>query len=205
LNPEVEKIARLLRTDAAELSYLDEVEDAALRELHDQIIDRLFSSGQGLFDKLAAASRIVPSALAASLSEKAFGPLITARMASTVDPSAATAVAKRLSPEFLADVAVEMDPRRAPGVIAELPEDVILSACGVLAEREEWVTMGRFVAHLDTRVLLATMGMLDDDALVRTAVVTDDFDHIAEVLQELPGDRVEELFRRLEELGQPLE
>ena len=35
--------------------------------------------------------------------------------------------------------------------------------------------------------------------------MTDDFDRIAEVLQELPGERVEELFRRLEELGRPLE
>jgi hypothetical protein len=201
-DPEVLKIARLLRVEPEELAYLDGVDEEALRELHDQIIERLFSAGQGLFDKLAAAARIVPSPVAASLSQRAFGPLLTARMASTVDRSAAVAVAKRLPPEFLADVAAEMDPRRAPEVIAELPADLIRAASLELADREDYVTMGRFVAHLSPQVLLDTMTALDDEALVRIAVVADDFDYIAEVLKDLPDERVEQLFRRLEELGQ---
>jgi hypothetical protein len=188
---EIEKIARLLRVEPGRLAYLEEVDQDALRELRDQATDRMFAAGQHLFSRLGAASRIVPSPVAATISQRAFGPLLTSRMAGNADPAAAIAVAKRLPPDFLADVAVEMDPRRAPDVIAGLPAELVASTTAELAARGEWVTMGRFVGQLSEDVLAATVEVLDDEALLRIAFVTEQPARLADVLEKLPEQRLD--------------
>lgn len=198
---EIEKIARLLNANPEELDYLLEVDAEALAELRDQVTDRLFAAGAQLFGKLGAASRIVPAPVAATISQKAFGPLMTARMSTVADPSAAIAVAKRLDPKFLADVATYMDPRRAPQVISGLPADLIVSASVELEKREEWVTMGRFVGELELDVIAATVEALSDEALLRIAFVTEQPDRLAVVLDEMPDERIEGMVTVALELG----
>jgi hypothetical protein len=188
---EIEKIARLLRVEPGSLDYLETLDVAALRELREQATDRLFASGDRIFARLVAASRVIPSPVAATISQRAFGPLLTSRMAAKVDPPAAIAVAKRLPAGFLADVAVEMDPRRAPEVIAGLPPDLIAAASVELAERGEWVTMGRFVGQLSDAALRATVAVLDEEALLRTAFVTEEPARFAAVLDDLPDERLD--------------
>ena len=51
--------------------------------------------------------------------------------------------------EFLADVAVELDPRRADAVIARIPAERIVLISRELLRRREYVAMGRFVGHLN--------------------------------------------------------
>jgi hypothetical protein len=60
----------------------------------------------------------------------------------------AVEVAAKLPPPFLADVAVELDPRRASDLIAKIAPALIGQVTGELVARREYVTMGRFVGHL---------------------------------------------------------
>ena len=190
MSPEIDKLARLLGVEPERLAYLEAVEDDALAQLREQVTERIFSAGRHIFARLANASRIVPAPVAATISVSAFGPLLTSRMASTVDPASAIAVAKRLPPEFLADVAVEMDPRRAPEVIGGLPGDLVLAASRVLAERGEWVTMGSFAGHLDDGLIASIARELDDDALARIAAVAEERERLLAALSPDDARRV---------------
>jgi hypothetical protein len=72
--------------------------------------------------------------------------------------------------------------QRASEVIAGIPGARISEITSELAQRQEYVTMGRFVGHLSEEALDAALRALDDEALVRTVFVTEDrlpFDELA--------------------------
>lgn len=171
---EIEKLARLLEAPPERFEYLVAVPPEQIRALRERATDRLFDADRRLFDRLAAGAAIVPDALAATLSQKAFGPLLSARMTGAVDPRKAVSVSKRLPHKFLADVAVELDPRRAAAVLRGLPGDQVAETSRILARREEWVAMGRFVGHLHEDAIRAVLAVLDDRQLVRIAHVMED-------------------------------
>jgi len=187
---EVEKLAGLLGTDGERLSYLEKLSAEEIRELRDCATDRLFDADRGVFDRLAAASGVMPDGLAVSLSQKAFGPLLTARMTGVVAPSTAVSVGRKLPHEFLAEVAVLIDPRRASDVISALPADHVAKTSGLLARREEWIAMGRFVGHLSDDALRATIEDLSDEALLRIAFVMEERDALSRVVAMLSDERL---------------
>ena len=80
--------------------------------------ETLYDADGGSLGRLAAASRLLPAGLTATIGQRAFGPLLSARLAGLLDPDRAVDVAAKLPPPFLADVAIELDPRRASELIA---------------------------------------------------------------------------------------
>ena len=115
--PEVLKLARLLQRDPDTLAYLDGVPEPDLRALRELVTERLFSAQGQALSRLASASKLLPTGLAATIGERTFGPLLCARVAGLLEPSRAVDVAAKLPTPFLADVAIELDPRRAHDVI----------------------------------------------------------------------------------------
>jgi hypothetical protein len=148
--PEILKLAKLLHRDPDSLAYLEALPVEDIRRLRQQVTDMLFSSNQRTFARLAAASRLLPAALNASIAQRAFGPVLAARITAELEPSRAVEVAERLPPSFLADVAIELDPRRAGDVIARIPPPQIAAVTRELVKRDEYVTMGRFLGHCQT-------------------------------------------------------
>jgi hypothetical protein len=114
-------------------------------------------------------------------------------MTAAVDPKKAVSVARRLPHEFLADVAVEPDPRRAAAVLRGLPPEHVAATSRILVEREEWVTMGRFVGHLRDDAIRAAVARLDARSLVRIAYVLEDVDEAARVARLIGDERVREM------------
>jgi hypothetical protein len=121
VHAEVLKLARMLERRPDQLSYLEQLTLGDLRELRERITEVLWNAHDGVLNRLATASKLLPSGISATISERAFGPLLSARLASLLDPERAVDVATKLSPPFLADVAIELDPRRASEVIERLP------------------------------------------------------------------------------------
>lgn len=191
---EIDKLARLLGVDEERLAYLQGVAPEQIRALREAATDRLFDADRKLLDRLAAGAAIIPDGLAATLSLKAFGPLLTARITGAVDPGKAVSVAKRLPHDFLADVAVELDPRRAATVLRGLPAQHVAKTSLILAEREEWVAMGRFVGHLRDDAVRAVIGGLDDEALARIAHVMEDPDAGGRVARIIGEPRLRAMF-----------
>jgi hypothetical protein len=187
---EVVKLARLLDRAPEQLEHLERIPLADLRALREQITDVLFSAQGTALGRLAAASRVLPIGLIATIAEKAFGPLVSARIAGLLEPSRAVEVAAKLPPAFLADVAIELDPRRASDVIAKIPAAQIAGVTRELIRRDEHVTMGRFVGHLSDEALVAAMNEMDDDVLLQVTFVLEEQERLEHLLRLLPEERL---------------
>jgi hypothetical protein len=189
---EILKLARLLHLEPERLSYLENVPADDIRRLRERATDRLFDADGQALQRVAAASRLLPTPLAAAIGQRAFGPLLCARVAGRLDPGRGVELASRLPAEFLADVAVELDPRRASHVIVRIPTAQIVEVAGVLARRREYVAMGRFVGHLSDEAISGALDVIDDASLLQIVFVLEGkqrLNHVAGLLPEarLPG------------------
>lgn len=185
------KLARLLEREPGTLDYLETVPLEDLRALREQITDLLWSADDAALSRIAAASRLLPAAVSATICERAFGPLLTARLAGRLEPSRAIDVAAKLSTLFLADVAAQLDPRRASLLIAGIPARRIAEITRELVRRNEWVTMGRFVGHLSDGALKAALGAMDNPALLRVGFVLEEKERLEVLVSLLPQRRID--------------
>ncbi|HEY2769602.1 MAG TPA: hypothetical protein VGI87_03500 [Solirubrobacteraceae bacterium] len=188
---EILKLARLLHRDPDELSYLGEIPSADIRRLRDQITDVLFDAQSHALGRVAAASKLLPVGVAATIGQRAFGPVLSARITGLLDPGRAVEIADRMPIPFLADVAIELDPRRAREVIARIPAQRIAQITGELVRRGEYVAMGRFVGHLPDGTLLAVVSAMDDASLLRVAFVLEAKGGLDDLIAMLPPERLD--------------
>jgi len=186
---EILKIARLLEVQETDLSYLGDVPAADLRDFRAKATDRLFDGATGL-TRAAAAGRLIPSRLVATIAQRVFGPMLCARAAGGADPAKAVDVAGHLPPDFLADVAVHLDPRRVAAIIAGVPTELVVPVGVELERRGEFVTMGRFLAFVPDESIAAAIGALTDEAMLRTAFVLEHKDRLDHAIGLLPSGRL---------------
>ncbi|WAL64739.1 hypothetical protein ORV05_27835 [Amycolatopsis cynarae] len=184
---EIVKLARLLGAPPDRFGYLGQVPVADLRALRERVTGRLFDAHRGALEKMAAGSRLLPSPILARMAERSFGPLLSARIAGLVEPPRGIDIAKRLSPDFLADVAAELDPRRAAGIISGMPEPVVLAVAAELSRREDWITIARFLDHLPEPTIEASLEILPEDALPLIVPMLDNPSRVAYLSGLLPG------------------
>ncbi|RSD16547.1 hypothetical protein [Amycolatopsis eburnea] len=187
---EILKLARVLGVEHERLEYLARVDADDLKAFREQVTDTLFDANSAVLQRMALAARLLPGAVLAKIAEKVFGPLLCARIAGLVDVSRGVDVAKRLHPRFLAEVAAELDPRRASAIISRIPLDTVLAVAAELARREDWITLGRFVGHLPDPTVRRALEQIDDPGLLRIAFVLDDKSRIDHVVGLLPAHRL---------------
>ena len=187
---EVLKLARLLDVKPDELSYLSGLPSGELRVLRDRATDRLFTSAPGLA-RAAAAAKLIPSGLVATISQRAFGPMLCARAAGGADTAKAIDVARRLPADLPGrrrsppgPTAYGGDHRRGarPEVVVPVAEE--------LGRRREHVTMGRFLAFVPDSAVAAAIGALDDETMLRTAFVLEHKDRLDHAIGLLPPERL---------------
>jgi hypothetical protein len=188
---EVLKLARLLNRDPDELAYLDEIPAADIRQLRDQVTDVLFDGQSHALARLVAAGKLLPVGVTATIGQRAFGPVLSARIAGRLDPKRAVEVADRMPIPFLADVAIELDPRRARDVITRIPPERIAQVSGELVRRGEYVTMGRFVGQLPDEAVRAAVSAMDDASLLRVAFVLESKEGLDDLVAMLPPERLD--------------
>ncbi len=196
---EILKLARLLGREPAGLDHLSALPPGDVAALRERITDVLFDAHGATLSRLATASRLLPVGLVATLGERAFGPVLSARITGLLEPGRAVEMAERLPIDFLADVAVELDPRRANAVIARIPPQQIAEVTAELVRCHEYVTMGRFVGHLPRQSLLAAVREIDDRSLLLVAFVLERKEKLPELLALLPERRLGGLVRAARE------
>ena len=197
LDSEVEalKLARLVRAEPDELTYLQDIAPEDLRDLREQVTMTMFDADRQLLQRVAAATKLIPGKLAAVIGERAFGPLLCARVTGLLEPGRAVDIAARLPTEFFADLAAELDPRRASRVIAEIPPQQIAQVTKELAAHGEFIVMGAFVGQLSEAALRAATEAVDDEALLRTAYVVEAKGNLDALVGLLPSERLESIIR----------
>ena len=166
----------MLGRDPEQLAYLEQLPLADLRELRERVTEVLWSARRQHPEppgrrQQAAAGRGQRGDQRAGLRAPAVGAAgrhcSSRRAPSTSPPSS--------RPPFLADVAVELDPRRASR--GDRPHPAATRSPRSRAsssQREEYVTMGRFVGHLSDEAVAAALGETDDRSLLRVAFVLEE-------------------------------
>jgi hypothetical protein len=190
---EILLLARLLRRRPEELEFLLGAPDADLRVFREQVTEALFDAHTGVIRRLGSAAKLLPSPVLAKIGQKAFGPLLCARIAGEIDPAKATDVAKRLPVSFLTDVAVELDPRRTQRIIEAIPTDTVVAVAVALVDRSDWITLGRFVGFLPDEKIAACLRAIGDVPILRTAFAVDDVSAVATVIDLVPQARLTSL------------
>jgi hypothetical protein len=199
---EVAKLARLLGLDGPDaLAYLDRVPARELRDYRDAVIDLLYDYDRVTLQRAADAARLLPVRTLAKIGERALGPLICARLTGLLDPDRATDISGHFSIDFLAQVAAELDPRRAIEVVTSMAPDRLLGIALAMAAREEYVAMGRFVACLDDRTLAACVEELSDEDLLRIAFVLEGKERLGEVYEVVGLERTQRILDGAESMG----
>ncbi|HEY2159799.1 MAG TPA: hypothetical protein VGH24_00695 [Solirubrobacteraceae bacterium] len=192
---EILKLARLVGCEPQELAYLELLEPQDVRDLREQVTGVLFDADRHMLQRVAAASKLLPSKLAATIGESVFGPLLCARLTGVLDPHRAVDIASRLSTPFLADVSQDLDPRRASRVIGELPASQVADIAKELVRRRQYITMGNVVGHLSKAATLAALGVIDNEALLRTAYVVESKGSLASLVALIGEERMRTIIR----------
>jgi hypothetical protein len=192
-SPEIRKLAHQLGVAPSRLEFLAGVPQADLRELRGLIGEYLFQADRHHFSKVVAVSKIVPTALAAKVTEHALTPLIAARTAELLEPAKAVDMVGRLPDQYLADVSAAMDPARAPEVIANIPPAQVAKVGAELARRGEWVVMGGFVSLVSDAALRSSVEDLSGEQLLRVGYVLDDLSRLDDVADMLTDDQLDDM------------
>ncbi|MFC7616059.1 hypothetical protein ACFQV2_23890 [Actinokineospora soli] len=187
---EVVKLARLLGGDPERFGYLADLPAEDVRAVRLAATDVLYDANGEVFARIAAASKLVPAAITAAIAQRAFGPLLCARVAGALEPERAVDLAGRVPPTFLADVAAEIDPRRVAPILAALPVDRMRGVARELIRRGDHVTMGRFIGELPGPALRVLVSELSAADMLETAVFSDDDTRFAEIFAMVPDEKV---------------
>lgn len=192
---EVMRLTRLLQVAPGSLDGLERLPFDDLRLLRDQVTDALFDHDHHRYDRLTASVALLPGALVATIAEKAFGPMLSARVAGHLDTKRAADLARRLPAPFLAELCTELDPRRAGHIVEGIPTGRIVLIARELLARGEHVTTATFVAHLDDATLDAVIAVSTDDDLLRIAFVVDDIDALDTLVARIDEERLRGILR----------
>jgi hypothetical protein len=193
---EIVKLGRLLEVEAGALGFLERVEATEIRELRRLATDSMFDADREVLTRLAAASKTLPSGLVAAISQRAFGPLLAARVTGFMDPRRAADVGKHLAPSFLADICVQLDPRRAKEIIPRMDVDTVVAVTEELLDRADFVTLGRFVGSMPLDALGAVLDVTEDDELLRVCAVAESAEGVDEIFAVLGEERLRDIRAR---------
>jgi hypothetical protein len=192
---EVTKLGRLLSEPPERLDYLHKLRPDDLRLLRELATDAHYASDGARFQRIAFASSLLPHPLTALIAQKAFGPLLCARIAGVLHTDHAIALADRMPADFLADLAVELDPRRCSAIIAGMPADQIAEVAEIMGKRGEYVAMGRFVGHMTNDAIEQSLAVLDEPALLRISYVLEGDDGLERVIGLMSTDHLRRTVR----------
>ena len=191
---ETAKLTRLLGVeDSQAVAFLLAVPPPELRAYREAVTDLLYDDDQELLQRTADAARLLPARTLAAIGESALGPLICARLTGLLDPHRAVEISNHFEIGFLAQLAAELDPRRAVAVISAIATDTLVAVCTVMAANGEHVAMGRFVAHLDDDALSRCLEALSDEDLLRVAFVIEGEERLSSIFERLGAERTDRI------------
>ena len=191
---EAAKLASQLGLEPAQMAFVDSLGVQELKTLRESIADAMFDEARPRFERAAAASVLLPNGMLADIAERIAGPMLSARIVGLMDTKAALKITLKCSDSFIADAAMELDPRKAKDLIGSVPVERIARLADILVERKAYVTMGRFVDLIQPDVIARVIAQIkDDEALLRTAFFVESKDVLNDLMQFLPAHRVRDL------------
>lgn len=188
---EVLKLTRELQADPGALDGLVTLDPADLRRLRELVGDALHDAHRGAFQRAAAASALLPTPLTARLAQSLIGPYLAARIAAEMPPERSVKLAMHLEVAFLADVCLSLDPARVADTVRGLPDDRVLAVAILLLDRQEYVTLGKFVDVVSASVLDDMSARISDPgALLRITTSIEARHRLDDLMRRIDDDRL---------------
>lgn len=163
---ELEKLAVTLDAPLAELEFLAAYEVDTLRELRNSVSAALFDRQVKRFQRLADSTKLLPNKLVAGITTKVIPPMLSAQITGLLEPDDAVDLAQRLDVNYLADVCVAMDPRRAAPVLRAMPATTVVEVAMEMQRRRAFMPMARFVDALTDDQISAVAQRMSAEGLL---------------------------------------
>ncbi|HSW13545.1 MAG TPA: hypothetical protein VLI06_11945, partial [Solimonas sp.] len=188
---ELMKLARSFEAAPEQLAFLATLPSEALRHLRLALLDRYHDERRRLFQRLARVERWLPLWLTVLIARWWLGPQLTARLAGVMPAEHAALITRRLAPEFMAEVAAWLDPRRARELILLVPVDRIVAVAMAMLARRDYVTLGRFVEYVSDEAVRAVGERVEDEGeLLEIVFHVDSKNRLDHLVRVLPQERV---------------
>jgi hypothetical protein len=196
---ELVKLSLLLGVPSDELSFLEQLPLPTLITVRKLTTDRLFTDGQKLFQKLASASKLLPAGMTASIGEKIFGAMLCARIASEMPHQRAVELADKMTIPFLANVTLELDPRRVKDIIQNMPISRLRAVATELLAQKHYIIMGGFVGYmLPAQLKIILQDITSEEALLHVGFFIENKHQLSDIIRLLPKDRLHKLIGYLQ-------
>lgn len=190
---ELLRLAALLDVDAADLDGLAELPAEELRALRTAITATVHGRHEHRFRRLAALVKKTPLPLAAKVAQRALGPVMSARVASSLAPEDAVALAQHLDAGFLTRVATHLDPARVGGIVGAMPADLVVDVGRRMLAAGELIALGGLVSCVGEAEAMAVAEVADPGDLLRIGLFTEDVAALDKLIAGLPDERLAEV------------
>ncbi len=190
---EVGHLSRELHLDDGRLDFLAAFDADDLRRLRRSTVESLASRHRSTFAGMARAAKLLPAKLLPPIAEKAIGPLVCSKIAAELEPGHARKIVGSFSVPFLADLCRTIDTASAADVLAAIRPEQAVRVGEELHRRGDVDPLGRFIDVVDPRSFPPMLEILDDDALLRVAVVAESRERLSLIFAELTDHRILEL------------
>jgi len=192
---ELVKLARALGTTTDGVAFAAALPHEDIRRVRERVVATLYDEHRGAFQRVAAITRVLPTAVNVRIALRAFPPLLAARIAGEMTPDRAAELADRMPVEYLAEACVHLDPRRAAPLIQRIRQDRVLGVVLELIDRREFITLGRLLDSATEGVIHDVATTVSTEALLRIGFYAESGEQLTRAVALLPPARLRGVVR----------
>jgi hypothetical protein len=192
---ELVKLARALGTTTDGVAFAAALPHEDIRRVRERVVATLYDEHRGAFQRVAAITRVLPTAVNVRIALRAFPPLLAARIAGEMTPDRAAELADRMPVEYLAEACVHLDPRRAAPLIQRIRQDRVLGVVMELIDRRQFITLGRLLDSATEGVIHDVATTVSTEALLRIGFYAESGEQLTRAVALLPPARLRGVVR----------
>lgn len=190
------RLARLLEASPDRLDFLRDLSAPELATLHDACRAALLAPHRALHQRLAHASKLLPTALTAYIAEHTLGALLCARISAEMSVPRTVALCQHLSPPFMAEVTLYVEMSVLADIAPALPLGSLRSIARELVARGEFITLGELVDFLPPGITTHIAAEIaSGEAMLRLSLFIKSPTRLQSVLEQLPLSELGALMR----------
>ena len=192
---ELVKLARALSTTTDGVAFAAALPHQDIRRVRERVVATLYDEHRAAFQRVAAITRVLPTAVNVRIALRAFPPLLAARVAGEMTPDRAAELADRMPVEYLAEACVHLDPRRAGPLVRRVRPDRVLAVVVELVDRGEFITLGRMLDAATETVVRDVAATVSTEALLRIGFYAESDTQLTHAVMLLPPSRLRDVVR----------
>jgi hypothetical protein len=192
---ELLKLARALGTTTDGVAFAAVLPYEDIRRVRERVVATLYDEHRAAFQRVAAITRVLPTAVNVRIALRAFPPLLAARIAGEMTPDRAAELANRMPVEYLAEACVHLDPRRAGPLVRRIRLDRVLGVVMELIDRGEFITLGRLLDAATEGVIHDVATTVSTEALLRIGFYAESGTQLTRAVALLPPARLRGVVR----------